>query len=120
MTTRSLDPSPRVLFRRPWPSCSQACPARRRHETTTSHAAGTAQAACDSLSASTFPARPSWTGEEGLANVNEVCISETVMEAPGIHELVGNRVVSRDYENVKGIGQKMKIHRLAIVPISAS
>ena len=26
----------------------------------------------------------------------------------------------RDYENVKGIGQKMKIHRLAIVPISAS
>ena len=59
-------------------------------------------------------------GREGLANVNEVCISETVMEAPGIHELVGNRVVSRDYENLKGIGQKMEIHRLAIVPISAS
>ena len=59
-------------------------------------------------------------GREGLADVNEVCISETVMEAPGVHELVGNRVVSRDYENLKGIGQKMEIHRLAILPISAS
>jgi len=51
---------------------------------------------------------------QGLADVNEVCITETVMEAPGVHEIVANRVVSREYENLKGIGQKMEIHRLAI------
>jgi class 3 adenylate cyclase len=51
---------------------------------------------------------------QGLANVNEVCITETVIEAPGVKEIVGDRAVSRSYENLKGIGQKMEIHRLAI------
>lgn len=51
---------------------------------------------------------------QGLADVNEVCISETTMQAPGVNEIVGNRPVSRSYENLKGIGQKMEIHRLAI------
>jgi class 3 adenylate cyclase len=55
---------------------------------------------------------------QGLADVNEVCMSETVMEAPGVNEIVGNRAVSRSYENLKGIGQKMEIHRLAIVTLS--
>jgi class 3 adenylate cyclase len=51
---------------------------------------------------------------QGLANINEVCISETVMAAPGVKEIVENRALSRSYENLKGIGQKMEIHRLAI------
>jgi len=51
---------------------------------------------------------------QGLADVNEVCISETVIEAPGVREIVRDRAVSRSYENLKGIGQKMEIHRLAI------
>jgi class 3 adenylate cyclase len=54
---------------------------------------------------------------QGLADVNEVCISETTMQAPGVNEIVGNRPVSRSYENLKGIGQKMEIHRLAIATI---
>ena len=45
---------------------------------------------------------------------NEVCITHTVMEAPGVADIVGTRSVSRDYENLKGIGQKMEIHRLAV------
>ncbi|WP_201837396.1 adenylate/guanylate cyclase domain-containing protein [Microvirga zambiensis] len=53
---------------------------------------------------------------QGLADVNEVCITETVMESPGVREITGSRVVSREYENLKGIGQKMEIHRLAIAP----
>jgi class 3 adenylate cyclase len=53
---------------------------------------------------------------QGLADVNEVCITETVMESPGVREITESRVVSREYENLKGIGQKMEIHRLAIAP----
>ncbi len=51
---------------------------------------------------------------QGSAGVNEVCITHTVMEAPGVADIVGTRSVSRDYENLKGIGQKMEIHRLAV------
>ena len=43
---------------------------------------------------------------QGLADVNEVCISATVMEAPGVGDIVKSRSVSRDYENLKGIGSK--------------
>ena len=48
---------------------------------------------------------------QGLADVNEVCISATVMEAPGVGDIVKSRSVSRNYENLKGIGQKMEVHR---------
>jgi len=51
---------------------------------------------------------------QGSADVNEVCITQKVMEAPGVSDMMENRSVSRDYENLKGIGQKMEIHRLAI------
>lgn len=51
---------------------------------------------------------------QGLAKVNEVCISETAMESPGVSDLVKGRAVSRGYENLKGVGQKMQVHRLAI------
>ena len=51
---------------------------------------------------------------QGSAGVNEVCITQTVMEAPGVADIVGTRSVSRDYENLKGIGQEMEIHRLAV------
>src|SRR5207244_12890134 len=53
---------------------------------------------------------------QGLADVNEVCVSATVMEAPGVGDIVKSRSVSRDYENLKGIGQKMEIHRITITP----
>ena len=51
---------------------------------------------------------------QGLANVNEVCISETAMELPGVGDIVKGHTVSRDYENLKGVGQKMQVHRLTI------
>src|SRR3954469_9966676 len=51
---------------------------------------------------------------QGLADVNEVCITEATIEAPGVKEIVGDRPSSRSYENLKGIGQKIAIHRLAI------
>src|SRR6185436_16303759 len=53
---------------------------------------------------------------QGLADVNEVCISAAVMQAPGVGDLVRSRSVSRDYENLKGVGQKMEIHRVRISP----
>jgi class 3 adenylate cyclase len=56
---------------------------------------------------------------QGLADVNEVCISATVMETPGVADIVNSRSVSRNYENLKGIGQKMEVHRIAITPTQA-
>ena len=53
---------------------------------------------------------------QGLADVNEVCISATVMEAAGVGDIVKSRSVSRNYENLKGIGQKMEVHRITITP----
>jgi class 3 adenylate cyclase len=51
---------------------------------------------------------------QGLARVNEVCVTEAVMEAPGVSDIVKGRSASRGYENLKGIGQKMEIHRIEI------
>jgi class 3 adenylate cyclase len=56
---------------------------------------------------------------QGLAGVNEVCLTEAVMEAPGVADIVKGRPASRDYENLKGIGQKMQIHRMTITPTPA-
>ena len=53
---------------------------------------------------------------QGLAGVNEVCLTEAVMEAPRVSDIVKGRPASRDYENLKGIGQKMEIHRIEICP----
>ncbi len=53
---------------------------------------------------------------QGLADVDEICISATVMEAPGVSDIVNSRSVSRNYENLKGIGQKMEVHRMTITP----
>jgi hypothetical protein len=38
------------------------------------------------------------------------------MEAPGVSDIVKGRAASRDYENLKGIGQKMEIYRIEISP----
>ncbi len=53
---------------------------------------------------------------QGLAGVDEVCLTEVVMAAPGVSDIVKGRKASRDYENLKGIGQKMEIHRIEISP----
>jgi class 3 adenylate cyclase len=53
---------------------------------------------------------------QGLADANEVCISATVMEAPGVEDIVKSRSVSRTYEDLKGIGQQMEVYRLRITP----
>jgi class 3 adenylate cyclase len=53
---------------------------------------------------------------QGLADVNEICISATVMEAPGVSDIVKSRSVSRNYENLKGVGQMMEVHRITITP----
>jgi class 3 adenylate cyclase len=52
---------------------------------------------------------------QGLAHVNEVCVTEAVMEAPGVRDIVKGRSASRGYENLKGIGQKMEIHRIHLL-----
>jgi class 3 adenylate cyclase len=52
---------------------------------------------------------------QGSADVNEVCITHTVMETAGLADIIEGRSVSRGYENLKGIGQKMEIHRLAVL-----
>jgi class 3 adenylate cyclase len=52
---------------------------------------------------------------QGCADVNEVCITNTVVEAPGVSEIIQSCSISRDYENLKGVGQKMEIHRLAVL-----
>jgi class 3 adenylate cyclase len=54
---------------------------------------------------------------QGLADINEVCISATVVEAPGVGDIVNSRSVSRSYENLKGIGQKMEVHRITVSPM---
>jgi hypothetical protein len=38
------------------------------------------------------------------------------MEAPGVCDILNSRSVSRNYENLKGIGQKMEVHRITIAP----
>jgi len=43
-------------------------------------------------------------------------LTETMMEAPGVGDIVKSRSVSRNYENLKGIGQKMEVHRITITP----
>ncbi|MGY4325974.1 class 3 adenylate cyclase [Bradyrhizobium sp. LB7.2] len=53
---------------------------------------------------------------QGLAGVNEICLTEMVMEAPGVSDIVKGCPASRDYQNLKGIGQKMDIHRIKIPP----
>ena len=51
---------------------------------------------------------------QGLANVDEVCVTEVVIAAPGVGDLVQGRAASRDYVQLKGVGQKQQIHRIAI------
>ena len=52
---------------------------------------------------------------QGLARVNEVCVTEAVMDAPGVSDIVKGRSASRGDENLKGIDQKMEIHRIDIL-----
>ena len=51
---------------------------------------------------------------QGLADVNEVCISDAVMAAPGVAELTNVHRVSNEYVSVKGVGQKVEINRIAV------
>jgi class 3 adenylate cyclase len=45
---------------------------------------------------------------QGLAGVNEVCLTEAVMETPGVADIIKGRTASRDYENLKDVGQRWK------------
>ncbi|MBM4263918.1 MAG: adenylate/guanylate cyclase domain-containing protein [Deltaproteobacteria bacterium] len=51
---------------------------------------------------------------QGLVEGDEVCISQEVMEAPGVADLVAAHRASADHVQVKGVGQKVAIHRIAI------
>jgi class 3 adenylate cyclase len=51
---------------------------------------------------------------QGLADGNEVCISQEVMEAPGVADIVKGHRVSADFVHVKGVGQKVAINRIAV------
>jgi class 3 adenylate cyclase len=51
---------------------------------------------------------------QGLADVGQVCISQAVIEAPGVSDILEGRSVSHDFAHLKGVGQKMDVHRIAI------
>ena len=51
---------------------------------------------------------------QGLADGNEVCISQEVIEAPGVADIVKGHRVSADLVHVKGVGQKVPINRIAV------
>ena len=51
---------------------------------------------------------------QGLADVNEMCISDSVMAAPGVSELINAHQVSNEYVRVKGVDQKVGINRIAV------
>lgn len=51
---------------------------------------------------------------QGVAGGNEICISQEVMEAPGVGEIVSTRRVSPDYVHLRGVGEKAEIKRVAI------
>ena len=51
---------------------------------------------------------------QGLADGNEVCISQEVMDAPGVGEIVKAYRVSPDYVHLRGVGEKAEINRIAI------
>jgi class 3 adenylate cyclase len=51
---------------------------------------------------------------QGLADGNEVCVSQEVMEAPGVADIVKVHQVSAEFVHVKGVGQKVAINRIAV------
>jgi len=51
---------------------------------------------------------------QGVAGGNEVCISQEVMEASGVGEIVNTHRVSPDYVHLRGVGEKAEINRVAI------
>ena len=51
---------------------------------------------------------------QGLAGSNEICLSQEVLAAPGVGDVVKAYRVSRDYVRVKGVGQKVDIGRIAV------
>lgn len=52
---------------------------------------------------------------QGLADGNQLCISQEVMEAPGVDSFVKAYRVTPDYVQVRGVDQKVEIHRISIV-----
>ena len=51
---------------------------------------------------------------QGLANGNEVCISQEVIEAPGVADIVKGHRVSADFVHVNGVGQKVAINWIVV------
>ena len=51
---------------------------------------------------------------QGLADGNEVCVSQEAMEAPGVADIVKGHRVSADFVHVKGVSQKVAISRIAV------
>ena len=51
---------------------------------------------------------------QGLADVDEICMTEAVMTAPGVIDLVKSHPGSSDYVPLKGVDQKMDIHRMRV------
>lgn len=51
---------------------------------------------------------------QGLAEANQLVVSQDVMQAPGVAELAGAYPLSHDFVQVKGVGQSVEIHRIAV------
>lgn len=51
---------------------------------------------------------------QGLADANQMCISDEIMQAPGVSGLVEAYPQSPEYVPVRGVDGKIEIHRIAI------
>jgi class 3 adenylate cyclase len=51
---------------------------------------------------------------QGLADGNEVWVSQEVMDAPGVADIEKGHRVSADFVHMKGVGQKVTINRIAV------
>ncbi len=51
---------------------------------------------------------------QGLAEGGEICISRDVIEAPGVGAIIKAHQVTDDYVQLKGVGQKVDISRIAV------
>ncbi len=49
-----------------------------------------------------------------LAEGNELCITQAIIESAGVVELLKDHTVSSDYVAVRGVGEKVQIHRVPV------
>ncbi len=51
---------------------------------------------------------------QGVANADEVCITQDVMEAPGVAPLLKGLKVTEESARLKGIAELVRVHHVAL------